>query len=311
MGFRAVVRKTLIDLTGWKRTLILLLLGLLVPVIAGVIWRIDQQHASLSPEMETFNLLKNFIALSFMWTTGLFLAFVVVTSAAGAISKESHDGTLLTLVSKPIARRQIVLGKFAGIVIHALLMITVIFLIQAVILWFLLPVEAPTFGKLLLVIPWMILYSLLVILVFASISLALSSMIDNQVVITVLACGAIFFMFLFGPVSMVFMKTQQAYENNHVYMIDGSYQLANAFAPALEQALGGEMLPSEQLDEIKYISGLFKGGRWRDSGGSSEYLYPGELANYVTPAVSAILLMTLVAGSLTVAVLTTERKDVG
>jgi ABC-type transport system involved in multi-copper enzyme maturation permease subunit len=312
MGFRAVVRKTLIDLTGWKRTLILLVLGLLIPVLTGIFWRFDLQKAGLSPEMETFRLLERFIGVSFIWTTGLFLAFAVVTSAAGAISKESNDGTLLTLVSKPIARRQIVLGKFTGIVIHALLMITVIFLIQAVILWFLLPVEAPTFGALLLAIPWMILYSLLVILVFASISLALSSLIDNQVVTTVLACGLIFFVFLFGPMSsMMFRMQSQSYENNYVYMIDGTYQLGNAFAPALEQALGGEMLPADELGEIKYFAGIFEGGRLEGTYDSSEYLYPGELANYVTPAVSAILLVVLVAGSLTVAVVTTERKDVG
>ena len=310
MGFRAVVRKTLIDLTGWKRTLILLVLGLLIPVLNGIFWRFELQNAGLSPDMETFFLLKRFIGISFIWTSGLFLAFAVVTSAAGAISKESNDGTLLTLVSKPIARRQIVLGKMAAIVMHALLTVTVILLIQAVILWFVLPVEAPTFGKLLLAIPWILLYSLLVILVFASISLALSSLIDNQVVITVLACGLIFFTFLFGSISMMFIRNPQTYEDNYVYMIDGSYQLGNAFAPALEQALGGEMLPAGELGEITYFTGIFKGGR-SGGGSSSDYSYPGELANYVTPAVSAILLMVLVAGALTVAVVTTERKDVG
>jgi ABC-type transport system involved in multi-copper enzyme maturation permease subunit len=311
MGFRAVVRKTLIDLTGWKRTLILLVLGLFIPVVNGVFWRFGLQDANLSPDMETFYLLKRFIGISFIWTSGFFLAFAVVTSAAGAISKESGDGTFLTLVSKPIARRQIVLGKMAAIVIHALLTITVILLIQAVVLWFVLPLEAPTFAALLAAIPWIILYSLLVILVFASISLALSSLIDNQVVITVLACGVILFLFLFGPISSTwFSMKPQSYENNHVYMFDGAYQLGNAFAPALEQALGGEMLPSEQLSEITYFTGIFKGGR-SGGGSSSEYAYPAELANYVTPAVSAMLLMTLVAGSLTVAVVTTERKDVG
>jgi ABC-type transport system involved in multi-copper enzyme maturation permease subunit len=311
MGFRAVVRKTLIDLTGWKRTLTLLILGLFIPVVNGVFWRFGLQDANLSPDMETFYLLKRFIGISFIWTAGFFLAFAVVTSAAGALSKELNDGTLLTLVSKPISRRQIVLGKMAAIVIHALLMVTVILLIQAVILWFVLPVEAPTFAALLAAIPWIVLYSLLVILVFGSISLALSSLIDNQVVITVLACGVILFLFLFGPISGTwFSMKPQSYENNHVYMFDGAYQLGNAFAPALEQALGGEMLPSEQLSEITYFTGIFEGGRM-GRGSSSEYAYPAEMANYVTPAVSAVLLMTLVAGALTVAVVTTERKDVG
>ena len=99
MGFRAVVRKTLIDLTGWKRTLILLVFGLLVPVLTGVFWRFHLRDAGLSPDMATYYLLKSFIGVSFIWTTGFFLAFAVVTSAAGAISKESNDGTLLTLVS--------------------------------------------------------------------------------------------------------------------------------------------------------------------------------------------------------------------
>lgn len=312
MGFRAVVRKTLIDLTGWKRTLILLVLGLFIPVLTSVFWRFSLQNANLSPDMAKYDVLERFIGISFIWTTGLFLAFAVVTSAAGAISKEFNDGTLLTLVSKPIARRQIVLGKFTGVVIHALLMITVIFLIQAVILWFLLPVEAPTFGALLLAIPWLILYSVLVILVFASLSLSLSSLIDNQVVTTVLACGLIFFIFMFGPISIrMFAMQPKAYENNYIYMIDGSYQLGNAFAPALEQALGGEMLPAQQLGEMKYFAGIFEGGRMDEGYDSSEYQYPAQLANYVTPAVSVILLMVLVAGSLTVAVVMTERKDVG
>ena len=311
MGFRAVVRKTLIDLTGWKRTLTLLVLGLLVPVISGIAWRSHLQNAGLSPDMAKYDVLERFMGISFIWTCGLFLAFAVVTSAAGAISKEFNDGTLLTLVSKPIARRQIVLGKFTGIVIYSLLMITVILLIQAVILWFLLPVEAPTFGALLLALPWLILYSLLVILVFASISLALSSLIDNQVVITVLACGVILFTFLFGSVSMIFIRTSHTYEDNYVYMIDGSYQFGNAFAPALKQALGGEMLPSQELEEMAYYAGIFKGGRQGELNSSSEYEYPGELANYVAPAVSATLLMVLVVGCLTVAVVMTERKDVG
>ena len=62
---------------------------------------------------------------------------------------------------------------------------------------------------------------------------------------------------------------------------------------------------------MTYFAGIFKGGRQGELNGSSEYAYPGELANYVPPAVSATLLTVLVAGCLTVAVVMTERKDVG
>ncbi len=311
MGFRAVVRKTLIDLTGWKRTIILLVLGLLVPVITAFVWRSELRNEGLAPPMETFLVVRHFIGVSFIWTAGFFLAFAVVTSAAGAISKEVNEGTLLTLVSKPISRRQIVLGKLTGIVAHALLMTATILLVQAILLWFMLPVEAPTFAALLGTIPWVLLYALLVILVFASLSLALSSLIDNQVVVTALACGAILFLFLFGPIIGTWFETNEnSYENNHLYMLDGAYQLGNAFAPALKQALGGEFLPAEEMDEIRYFTGIFEGGRTGGLG-SSEYYYPGKLANYVPPAASAVLLVLLVSGCMTLAVLVTERKDVG
>ncbi len=314
MGFAAILRKTLIDLTGWKRTLTLMVLGLFLPVITGIFWRFELENAGLSPEMETYVVVKHFIGISFIWTAGLFLAMAVVTSAAGALSKEAGDGTLLTLVSKPISRRQIVLGKFAAIVVHALLMMAIILLTQAVLLWFMLPVDAPTFAALLAAVPWILLYSLLVILVFSSISLAMSSLIDNQVAITVLACGVVLFMFLFGPISSIFGLHSESYENNHIYLMDGSYQLGNAFAPALEQALGGEMLPANELNEIRIFTGIFGGNRWEEYypwEETSEYQYPGELANYVRPWVSVVLLMVLTAGSLAVAVVMTERKDVG
>lgn len=312
MGFRSIVSKTLIDLTGWKRTLILLILGLSVPVASGVFWRFGLEEQALSPEMETHSVLNRFIVVNFVWTAGIFLAFAVVISAAGSISKEAGDGTLLTLVSKPISRRQIVLGKFAGIVVHALLLEAALLLIQSIILWFVLPVEAPTFGALLAAIPWIIVYSLLVILVFGAISLALSSLLDSQVVITVIACALVLFVFIFGPISQTFIH-QTAYENNYVYMMDGGYQFGNAFAPGLKQALGGEMLPTGQLSTMAFFTGIFEGGRWgwQTEGISAGYSYPAQLANYVSPIVSITLLLVLVAIALTVAVWATGRKDVG
>ena len=314
MGLAAIVRKTLIDLTGWKRTLTLLALGVLLPVLVGIFWRFELQNGSLSPQMQTYVVLKHFVGISFIWTSGLFLALAVVTSAAGAISREAGEGTLLTLVSKPVTRRQNVLGKIAGIVAHSLLMLAIVLLTQAVILWFMLPVEAPTFAALLAAIPWILLYSLLVVLVFSSLSLALSSLIDNQVAITTLACGAVLFMFLFGPISSMFGLHSESYRNNRIYLMDGSYQLGNASAPALRQALGGEMLPAGELNELRIFAGIFEGDRWEEYDPwreYAEYQYPGELAGYVSPAVSATLLVALAAGSLGVAVVMTERKDVG
>ena len=74
------------------------------------------------------------------------------------------------------------------------------------------------------------------------------------------------------------------------------------------------MLPASEMGEMKTFAGIFEGGRWdeyEDWQITSEYQYPGELANYVRPWVSVLLLMVLAGGSLAVAMVATERKDVG
>ena len=185
MGFQFIVRKTLIDLASSKRVLGLVVVGILVPVIVALGWRSTLGDGDFSLAMEEYYVISNFLTISFIWIAGLFLAFVVSTYAAGFIAKESTDGTLLLLVSKPISRRQIVLGKLMALTIHVLLIEAITLLLFTALLRFMLPIETGLFINLLVTIPGILLYSLLVILVFGAISMCLSTLLQSQIKIMV------------------------------------------------------------------------------------------------------------------------------
>ena len=316
MGVGFVIRKTLIDLTSPRRMLGLVMIGLLVPVLVALGWRSSLAAGRLSLDMETYYVLSNFLTISFIWVAGFFLAFVVSTNAAGFISRESSDGTLLPLVTKPISRRRIVLGKLAALVVNAVLLEAIILVLLALILRFMLSMEMPTFVAVLGSIPWILLYSLLVVLVFGSISLALSALIESQVKIMVLVTVVVLFVFGFGLIIHSAGLSQELYERYHVYVVDMSYHLGNAFVPTLDRASGGQVLPASRFQFLQALTGIWEGEadpillqgirfspyRW--------FQRPAELANHVSPAVSIIIWIAVIGASMLVGLRAMERKDV-
>jgi hypothetical protein len=67
-----------------------------------------------------------------MLLTGLF----VVLAASMSISEEIEGRTAITLMSKPVSRRQFLLGKFVGILMAAFLMTGLLAMMYFMILWF-------------------------------------------------------------------------------------------------------------------------------------------------------------------------------
>jgi ABC-type transport system involved in multi-copper enzyme maturation permease subunit len=65
--------------------------------------------------------------------SGLFFA---VVAAAMSISEEIEGRTAITLMSKPISRRQFLLGKFGGILLAALLMTAVLSVVFGLSVWY-------------------------------------------------------------------------------------------------------------------------------------------------------------------------------
>jgi hypothetical protein len=68
-------------------------------------------------------------------TIMLFAGLFAVLAASMSISEEIEGRTAITLMSKPVSRRQFLLGKFAGILMAAFLMTGILSLMFFLILW--------------------------------------------------------------------------------------------------------------------------------------------------------------------------------
>lgn len=63
-----------------------------------------------------------------MYVVGFIIAFLSIFASVGAISSEIEQGSYLAVISKPIHRFEMVLGRWIGIVLMLLLYVTILFI---------------------------------------------------------------------------------------------------------------------------------------------------------------------------------------
>jgi ABC-type transport system involved in multi-copper enzyme maturation permease subunit len=299
MGFRSVFEKTLTDLTGWKSAL--WMIPLMTLFMVGNVWMACfEQQASL--QMRTYFTTSQLLLLSYFLLSGFFIAMLVSASAAGFIAKEENDGTLLLLASKPIRRRDILLGKLAALLARTILLEAVLLILVALISHFVLHLEENALSSFLRAVLWLLFYSVLTIVLFGAIASALSTLTKNLVVIMVVMAVLVMICFIIGPMIRSMLPADGGfYIRYHLYYVDISYHLQNAFVPFWAQASGGEIVPQ--------YSNWF-GFKWivpQPDGGPYD---PIEPIGYVSPAVSTVVVLLTSALALVVALRAVERKEI-
>lgn len=306
MRFQVIMEKTLDDLMSIRRTILLVLLGTALTVLlVGGLSGID---ADMSLEMQTQTLLDYFTLFVFLWTSGFFLTMAVATTAAGFISKEHDEGTLLILVSKPINRFEIVLGKFLALVINSLIIQGLILCLSVLSLWGMLSLDPYTVQALLSLLPWVFLYSVLVVLVFGSIAVALSTLMRSRVKIMLILMVIIMLSFFIGIVPRAVFP--DAYETYYLCYADLGYHLGNTYVLLLDQSGSWGMMPSNQI-MMAAFTGTYpfspEGSYDPDIGSWPSSL---ELTNYVQPLVSLALWVVVSIAAIALSGFAMRRKEV-
>lgn len=307
MGFRSVFWKTLTDLTGWKT---LFLFAIPLVTLMAVLPSHFMFHAGYQTHQAAIdNAVNQFLAVSFLWIAGFFLAFLVAANAAGFVAKEESDGTLLLLSSKPVSRRQIVLGKLAALIVRTVLLEAVLLTLVAVLFRFALGLEEDALVALLKAVPWLVLYSLLIIAFFGAISLALSVLTKNLIAIMVIMSCLITFCFLLGPMVRSMMADSSGpYVEHHLYCIDPSYHIHNSFVLFQQHAAGGSLVPQYAwwFGSQGVVALPGEAGSLGDSG----LWYPVGPVGHVSPAVSAVVLLAVALGAAGLAMWAMQRKEI-
>ena len=321
MAFSVVMARTMGELLGLRRTVTLLVVGLLpVWFVAYVVWRGSFQAGTMALPMQTGFLAGYFLVISFLWLTGFYLAYLLIgTSGLELIDGERQKGTLLLMVSKPISRFQFLLGKFLALVVTSLLLEAIVLLGSILVFVLVLGIDPDTASALWGLMPWMFLFSVLATLLFASLSIALSTLVSSNLIRTVVFMAVLLIVFVAGIV--VRFGWPGTYEDYHLYYVDGGYNLGNAYVMMLDQAETGRMTPQSQA-WLGLTTGAYKAGAQEvlltmfmgsaasfdpDIGAMPPSL---EKSGYLSPAVSVALCLAIAAGAFTAAAMGLNKKEV-
>ncbi len=318
MRFQVVMAKTIGDLMSVPRTVALVAGGMVPTVIFSLVWRETFQAGTMSLEMETSLLVGFFIIISFLWIAGVYLIYLVIgTSGLELVDRERDKGTLLLMVSKPISRSQFLLGKFLALVLTTLLLQAIILLGSVLVLWGLLGLDPDIVAALLSLLPWIFLFSLFVILAFASLSIALSTLVTSYLARNAILMVIVAIVFAAGLGLRV--QWPDIYEDYRLYYVDVSYNLGNTYVPLMDQAEAGRMLPVFQA-WLGITTGAYRAGTEvllaallggeafdPDIGAMPPSL---ERTTYLAPAFSVGLSLLATVAAFGVANLALNRKEV-
>lgn len=248
-----------------------------------------------------------FAQLSYAWGAGIPLMVLTAILSANALAREQERGTVSILLSKPVRRRDVVLGNFFAIVVFTFLAMVAGLLMLAVALYVVYGLSPQTLSGLFALFPGTFAYALFTA-VFVGALGTLAGEVSKSRLVTLLAVLLVpisFFGFLF-----VRMLTGGAgvYEEYHLYLLDTGYHLGNAFVTVHDLA-GTEFTP-ETMSALATPTGVYDS---MDSGVDpllGELSVSVPLSGYVPPIASVVGLLLLAVLMLGGAVVHFERKDI-
>ncbi len=259
MPWIPVFMKTARSLMGFRRTLIMLALGLLPAwFFPLVIWQRLFASGSMSLDMQTSFLAGYFVLLTYLWTTGFFLSYLLVgSSGLGMISSEEDRGTLLILLSKPISRTQLLLGKYLALVAVTLVYEFSILFGSITVLSLMLDLDQQIVSELIRMVPAVMVYAALLALLFAALSVLLSAAIRSGAVRGAVFTALLLYVFAAGPVMR--LAWPDIYTDYRFYYADTGYNMGNAYLTLLGGAESDLMTPQGQA-WFGITTGTFSGG---------------------------------------------------
>jgi len=305
MGFYLVFKKTFKDMLGIKRNLAFIILGLLLPVlILNSIWNDWTSHYNSHTPSEITQMAADiYVMLWYVWGAGALLAVTVSASAAGFISKEVTDGTLMLVASKPVNRWQIIAGKLTALLLNIMILLIINQLLAVLLLRLAVGMHTDTTNVLLKLTPYLLLYAFIVAIFFAAISITLSTLLKSRVRIMVLAVLLVIVTF-FSNIFLPFIRYSSSYETRKVL----SY-----FSPGVHARLTYELI----YESVSFWKISDEQQNWLDMmSGTPTYDYESRYSPYedsrtlpIHPVGSLMILLALSSGAIALSVWALNRKE--
>jgi len=244
MRFHTVMFKTLEDLFRIKRSIIIIIIMLIIPIaistVVSSVFAFD--NMSLANQIQTVTMF--FIVIVFIWVSGLVLTLIAGITCGDFIAKEENEGTLLLLVSKPVGRHEIVLGKYFAFLINILILEIIGVTLSALIMYWMLPVDPAVLDSMAGLIPAIIFYSMFIAVTFGALATALSCISKSRIKNFLAIIGIVIAVF-FGFMLFRSMMSGAGIYDPYIVWADVNYHMGNSYLSFIDST-GFRMAPPLQ-----------------------------------------------------------------
>lgn len=300
-----IIKKTFQDIFSFKKIIISLIVVVIIPLIF-LLLPTSVDFGLISPNHAATIIGFALIFPAFFWTLGLVFTIIIGTSGAPLIAEEVKSGTMLLLVSKPISRLKIFIGKFIAVYLYGMVLsFFSIFLIG----WVGVFIKSGNIDHFISLIPFLIalyIYSLFVLFLFTSITMAFSSIFKKARSASIL----IIFIAILSYIAFLLIKTLTGpfYVTFQLYHFDLGYHLGNVFILFIETLNAVPPSISWQTS-FAIITGVYSIGSSIDPDQNIN-LGGLEKTNYYLPVVSLLLWILIAALLLVFGIWSLRRREI-
>ena len=300
--FHIIAKRELEKILTIPRALIFLVAAIIVPIITAY----GADVSSYSPGIQALMLKDRLFVVTYFWVGGIVLAFFAAWVISDFISGEDSRGTLLSLITRPIRRWEVILGKFLAYLVFVAVMELVAIFLTIYVLVTVSGAHLSVMWDLVVYIPILLLFSLFVAVAFGTIPLVLSTISRSPVLVMIISAGLVILIYL--GFYIIRSGFSEFYVDNHLYYFDPGYHMGNIFI-SFTEAGGIDLTPTFQ-EQMGLFAGTHDLGVSLEEPDQGFQLASIPLTNYYSQVTSWLIWTVIPAGLAMLSVFKLKRKEV-
>ncbi len=304
--FHVITGRALKDIFTLRRIIVYLVILLAVPVITSFF--MSSKISSYPIDMQVVKLTDYLFVLSYLWIAGIPLVFMSAGTISSIVTAERTQGTMLQLVTKPLRRWEIIIGKFLAFFILFAFVEILAFLLSIYLMIYFSGCHMSVFPSMLAFLPPLLLYSFIVSIFFGSIALLLSTAL-KKTAHTILIIAFLVMFFYIGFLFFRLLGTN-TYLKFYLNYLDIGYILGNVYISLL-QGFSVDLSPNFQLI-FGFTAGTYDPAAFMDTLDPDQGFQLTTLPanNYVSAPFSMILSLLLPVAFIVLSVLRIGKMEV-
>jgi ABC-type transport system involved in multi-copper enzyme maturation permease subunit len=302
LRFHIIARRELEKILTIPRSLIFIIAAIIVPFLVA-----DAADVKNYPlDIQALMLKDILFFVTYFWVAGLVLVFFASWIVTDFVAGEVSRGTLLSLITKPIHRWEVILGKFIAYIIFIIIMEVIAIFITIYVLVTVSESHISVIGELVQYIPILLLFSLFVAVVFGTIPLALSTISKSRVLVMIIMAALVIVMYL--GFYIIRSGSADYYIDYQLYHFDLGYHMGNIFV-SFTDAANIQLTPTFQ-EQMGLFAGTHDLGISLDEPDQGFKLASIPLTNYYSQTTSWLIWTLMPIGLTILAIFKMNRKEV-